>query len=42
MARFGEPEELIGTTLLLLSPQAGSFVTGAAVYVDGGFTAMRF
>jgi NAD(P)-dependent dehydrogenase (short-subunit alcohol dehydrogenase family) len=42
MARFGEPDELIGTTLLLLSPQAGSFVTGAAMYVDGGFTAMRF
>ncbi|MCA9101672.1 MAG: SDR family oxidoreductase [Planctomycetales bacterium] len=42
MARFGEPDELIGTTLLLLSPHAGSFITGAAYYVDGGFTAMRF
>ena len=42
MARFGEPHELVGTALLLLSKQAGSFITGAAFYVDGGFTAMRF
>jgi NAD(P)-dependent dehydrogenase (short-subunit alcohol dehydrogenase family) len=42
MARFGEPEELIGATLLMLSRKAGSFITGAAYYVDGGFTAMRF
>jgi NAD(P)-dependent dehydrogenase (short-subunit alcohol dehydrogenase family) len=42
MARFGEPHELIGATLLLLSRKAGSFITGAAYYVDGGFTAMRF
>jgi NAD(P)-dependent dehydrogenase (short-subunit alcohol dehydrogenase family) len=41
MARFGEPEELIGAALLLLSNHAGSFITGAAYYVDGGFTAMR-
>jgi NAD(P)-dependent dehydrogenase (short-subunit alcohol dehydrogenase family) len=41
MARFGEPSELVGATLLLLSQKAGSFITGAAVYVDGGFTAMR-
>jgi NAD(P)-dependent dehydrogenase (short-subunit alcohol dehydrogenase family) len=41
MARFGEPEELVGATLLMLSRRAGSFVTGAAYYVDGGFTAMR-
>jgi NAD(P)-dependent dehydrogenase (short-subunit alcohol dehydrogenase family) len=41
MARFGEPHELIGTTLLLLSRRAGSFITGATYYVDGGFTAMR-
>lgn len=40
MDRFGEPEELIGATLLLLSKQAGSFITGQAVYVDGGFTSM--
>jgi NAD(P)-dependent dehydrogenase (short-subunit alcohol dehydrogenase family) len=42
MARFGEPEELVGTALLLLSRKAGSFITGAAMYVDGGFTGMRF
>lgn len=42
MARFGEPEELVGATLLMLSPKAGRFITGAAYYVDGGFTAMRF
>lgn len=42
MDRFGEPEELIGATLLLLSQKAGSFITGAAIYVDGGFTANRF
>jgi NAD(P)-dependent dehydrogenase (short-subunit alcohol dehydrogenase family) len=41
MARFGEPKELIGATLLLLSRHAGSFITGATYYVDGGFTAMR-
>lgn len=39
MDRFGRPEELVGATLLLLSP-AGSFMTGTAVYVDGGFTCM--
>jgi NAD(P)-dependent dehydrogenase (short-subunit alcohol dehydrogenase family) len=42
MARFGEPEELIGATILLLSRKAGGFITGSTVYVDGGFTAMRF
>jgi NAD(P)-dependent dehydrogenase (short-subunit alcohol dehydrogenase family) len=42
MARFGEPQELIGATLLMLSRNAGSFITGASYYVDGGFTAMRF
>jgi NAD(P)-dependent dehydrogenase (short-subunit alcohol dehydrogenase family) len=42
MARFGEPHELVGAALLLLSRAAGSFITGAALYVDGGFTAMRF
>jgi NAD(P)-dependent dehydrogenase (short-subunit alcohol dehydrogenase family) len=42
MKRFGEPEELIGCAILLLSRTAGSFITGAAYYVDGGFTAMRF
>jgi NAD(P)-dependent dehydrogenase (short-subunit alcohol dehydrogenase family) len=38
MNRFGEPEELIGALLLLVSPKAGSFITGAPINVDGGFT----
>jgi NAD(P)-dependent dehydrogenase (short-subunit alcohol dehydrogenase family) len=42
MGRFGEPEELIGAMLLLVSPKAGRFITGAAVNVDGGFTAAWF
>jgi NAD(P)-dependent dehydrogenase (short-subunit alcohol dehydrogenase family) len=41
MARFGEPDELVAATILLLSKKAGSFITGATYYVDGGFTAMR-
>jgi NAD(P)-dependent dehydrogenase (short-subunit alcohol dehydrogenase family) len=40
MNRFGDPRELAGATILLLSKKAGSFITGAAIYVDGGFTAM--
>ncbi len=42
MGRFGEPEELIGAALLLLSPKGGQFITGATVNVDGGFTAAWF
>ena len=41
LARFGRPEELVGAALLLVSRMAGSFITGATYYVDGGFTAMR-
>jgi NAD(P)-dependent dehydrogenase (short-subunit alcohol dehydrogenase family) len=41
MARYGEPDELVGAMLLLLSKKAGSYITGADYYVDGGFTAMR-
>lgn len=37
MARFGEPSELIGATLLLASEKAGSFITGTNLVVDGGF-----
>ena len=40
ISRFGDPRELVGAALLLLSPVAGSFITGEALYVDGGFTAM--
>jgi len=42
MARYGNPDELVGAAILLLSRAAGSFITGADLYVDGGFTAMRF
>lgn len=42
MGRFGEPEELVGAMLLLLSPTAGSFITGTHINVDGGFTAAWF
>jgi NAD(P)-dependent dehydrogenase (short-subunit alcohol dehydrogenase family) len=40
MNRFGAPDELAGAILLLASPRAGSFITGANLVVDGGFTAM--
>jgi NAD(P)-dependent dehydrogenase (short-subunit alcohol dehydrogenase family) len=40
MARFGEARELIGATLLLASDNAGSFITGEELIVDGGFHAM--
>jgi NAD(P)-dependent dehydrogenase (short-subunit alcohol dehydrogenase family) len=40
MGRLGDAPELIGATLLLMHPIAGSFITGEAIYVDGGFTAM--
>ncbi|HXR05744.1 MAG TPA: SDR family oxidoreductase [Candidatus Acidoferrum sp.] len=39
MARFGQPQELAGAALLLAS-DAGSFITGAEIIVDGGFAAM--
>ena len=39
MKRFGESRELIGASLLLAS-DAGSFITGTEVVVDGGFAAM--
>ena len=38
MARFGEPEDLFGAVLWLLSP-ASAFVTGVVVPMDGGFSA---
>ncbi len=38
MGRFGDPEDLAGTVLWLLSP-ASAFVTGVVVAVDGGFNA---
>jgi len=38
MGRLGNPEDLLGCVLWLLSP-AASFVTGITVPVDGGFSA---
>ena len=38
MGRFGEPDDLLGTVLWLLSP-ASRFVTGIVVPIDGGFSA---
>jgi NAD(P)-dependent dehydrogenase (short-subunit alcohol dehydrogenase family) len=40
LAEFGEARELVGATLLLASPTAGSFITGTEIVVDGGFQAM--
>ena len=40
MQRFGTPDELLGAAILLCAPVAGSFITGAEIYVDGGFTGM--
>ena len=39
MGRFGEPTELVGTMLYLVDENSSSFVTGAIIPVDGGFTA---
>jgi NAD(P)-dependent dehydrogenase (short-subunit alcohol dehydrogenase family) len=38
MGRFGQPEELIGAVMWLLS-DAAKFVTGIVVPIDGGFSA---
>ena len=40
MKRFGRADELIGATLLLASDQAGSFITGHELVVDGGYASM--
>jgi NAD(P)-dependent dehydrogenase (short-subunit alcohol dehydrogenase family) len=38
MGRFGDPDDLFGAVLWLLSP-ASAFVTGIVVPIDGGFSA---
>lgn len=38
MGRFGEPEELLGSVLFLLSENAASFITGVVLPIDGGFS----
>jgi NAD(P)-dependent dehydrogenase (short-subunit alcohol dehydrogenase family) len=40
MGRFGEARELVAAALLLASDNAGSFITGAEIAVDGGFNSM--
>ena len=40
MGRYGDADELCGATIWLASERASSFVTGATIAVDGGFTAM--
>jgi NAD(P)-dependent dehydrogenase (short-subunit alcohol dehydrogenase family) len=39
LGRWGRPEDLVGTAVLLAS-SAGDFVTGQIFYVDGGWTAL--
>lgn len=38
MKRWGEPEDLAGTVVFLAS-EASDFITGATIYVDGGYLA---
>ena len=39
LARWGQPEDFVGTSVLLAS-QAGEFITGQIIYVDGGWLAL--
>lgn len=39
MERYGNPEELLGTLMWLVSDRASGFVTGTVIPVDGGFSA---
>ena len=39
LARWGQPEDLAGTAVLLAS-KAGDFITGQIIYVDGGWLAL--
>ena len=36
LGRWGEPKDLIGTMVFLLS-SASSYITGQDIYVDGGY-----
>lgn len=37
MKKYGDPEDLIGALLFLVSPRGSKFVTGVVLPVDGGF-----
>ena len=39
MQRFGNPDDLVGPLLWLVSDEASAFVTGTVIPVDGGFSA---
>jgi gluconate 5-dehydrogenase len=39
LARWGRPDDLVGTAVLLAS-RAGEFITGQIIYVDGGWLAL--
>jgi NAD(P)-dependent dehydrogenase (short-subunit alcohol dehydrogenase family) len=39
MGRYGDPSDLLGALLWLVSDQAAGFVTGTVVAIDGGFSA---
>jgi NAD(P)-dependent dehydrogenase (short-subunit alcohol dehydrogenase family) len=39
MGRLGEPGDLLGALLWLVSDHAAGFVTGVVVPIDGGFSA---
>jgi len=39
LGRWGRPEDLVGTAVLLAS-RAGDFITGQIIYVDGGWLAL--
>lgn len=38
MGRFGVVDDLVGSTLFLISEEAASFVTGICIPIDGGFS----
>lgn len=38
MGRFGVVDDLVGTTLYLISGEAAGFVTGVCIPIDGGFS----